>query len=61
MDIKRAKQILSSSSQVEVHYHGVPVWIDSCDEASGMVNVHDMKSARKEIVQVNVSELEELG
>jgi small acid-soluble spore protein H (minor) len=61
MDVKRVKQILASPSQIEVHYHGVPVWIDSCDEATGTANVHDLKSAKKETVQVKVSELKEIS
>ena len=32
MDVKRVKQILSSSSRIDVTYEGVPVWIESCDE-----------------------------
>ncbi|MGG0240232.1 acid-soluble spore protein H [Bacillus sp. AFS018417] len=58
MDIKRAKQILSSSSRIDVTYHGVPVWIESCDEASGLANVHDIKTPN-ETVQVDITALEE--
>lgn len=29
MDVKRVKQILSSSSRIDVTYEGVPVWIES--------------------------------
>ena len=32
MDVKRVKQILSSSSRIDVTYEGIPVWIESCDE-----------------------------
>ncbi|MCP1122357.1 acid-soluble spore protein H [Bacillus sp. 3103sda1] len=58
MDINRAKQILSSSSRIDVTYHGVPVWIESCDEASGLANVHDIKTPN-ETVQVDITALEE--
>ncbi|MEI4831922.1 acid-soluble spore protein H [Bacillus sp. FJAT-53711] len=58
MDITRAKQILSSSSRIDVTYHGVPVWIESCDEASGLANVHDIKTPH-ETVQVDITALEE--
>ncbi|MEN1937703.1 acid-soluble spore protein H [Paenibacillus sp. 102] len=58
MDIKRVKQILSSSSRIDVTYQGVPVWIESCDEGSGIANVHDVKTPH-ETVQVDVTALEE--
>ncbi|MDM5187094.1 acid-soluble spore protein H [Bacillus sp. DX4.1] len=58
MDLKRVKQILSSSSRIDVTYHGVPVWIESCDEASGTADVYDVKVPH-ETVQVNVTALEE--
>ncbi|PEA82957.1 acid-soluble spore protein H [Bacillus pseudomycoides] len=58
MDVKRVKQILSSSSRIDVTYHGVPVWIESCDEGSGIANVHDVKTPN-ETVQVDVTALEE--
>ncbi|MDZ5607787.1 acid-soluble spore protein H [Bacillus pseudomycoides] len=58
MDVKRVKQILSSSSRIEVTYHGVPVWIVSCDEGSGIANVHDVKTPH-ETVQGEVTPLEE--
>ena len=37
MDVKRVKQILSSSSRIDVTYEGVPVWIESCDEQKGVL------------------------
>ncbi|WP_009880022.1 acid-soluble spore protein H, partial [Bacillus anthracis] len=42
MDVKRVKQILSSSSRIDVTYEGVPVWIESCDEQSGVAQVYDV-------------------
>lgn len=39
MDVKRVKQILSSSSRIDVTYEGVPVWIESCDEQKGSAQV----------------------
>ncbi|PLR98417.1 H-type small acid-soluble spore protein [Bacillus sp. T33-2] len=39
MDISRVKQILSSEDEVSVHCHGVPVWLQSIDEKSGMAVV----------------------
>ncbi|WP_459502502.1 acid-soluble spore protein H [Bacillus sp. C1] len=58
MDVKRVKQILSSSSRIDVTYHGVPVWIESCDEGRGIANVHDVETPN-ETVQVDVTSLEE--
>lgn len=58
MDVKRVKQILSSSSKINVTYFGVPVWIESCNETNGIVNVHDLQSP-DETVQVDVTALEE--
>lgn len=58
MDLKRVKQILSSSSRIDVTYQGVPVWIESCDETSRLANVHDIKTP-DETVQVDITALEE--
>ncbi len=58
MDVKRVKQILSSSSRIDVTYEGVPVWIESCDEQSGVAQVYDVSNPG-ESVQVNVTALEE--
>ncbi|MBD5800254.1 small, acid-soluble spore protein, H family, partial [Bacillus pseudomycoides] len=49
MDVKRVKQILSSSSRIDVTYHGVPVWIESCDEGRGVANVHDVKAPNETV------------
>lgn len=48
MDLKRAKEILAAEKDIPVHYHGVPVLIDSVDESSRMAlvserGVHDEK------------------
>ncbi|ABS20881.1 acid-soluble spore protein H [Bacillus cytotoxicus] len=58
MDVKRVKQILSSSSQIDVTYQGVPVWIESCDEGRGIAQVHDI-TAPHETVEVDITALEE--
>lgn len=59
MDMNRVKQILSSPGNVRVEYHGIPVWIESCDEGNGIANVHDIKNP-DETVEVKVAELEEI-
>ena len=58
MDVKRVKQILSSSSRIDVTYEGVPVWIESCDEQSGVAQMYDVSNPG-ESVHVNVTALEE--
>jgi small acid-soluble spore protein H (minor) len=44
MDLNRVKEILSSEEEIAVHYHGVPVWIESIDNTSSLA----MVSARGE-------------
>nr|WP_263326787.1 H-type small acid-soluble spore protein [Neobacillus sp. Marseille-Q6967] len=48
MDLKRVKEILGAEEDIPVHYHGVPVLIDSVDDSSRMAlvtarGVHDEK------------------
>lgn len=59
MDVKRVKQILSSSSRIDVTYEGVPVWIESCDEQKGSAQVYDVSNPG-ESVHVDVTALEEV-
>ncbi len=54
MDVKRVKQILSSSSRIDVTYEGVPVWIESCDEQKGSAQVYDVSNPG-ESVHVDVT------
>ena len=58
MDVKRVKQILSSSSRIDVTYEGVPVWIESCDEQKGSAQVYDVSNPG-ESVHVDVTALED--
>jgi small acid-soluble spore protein H (minor) len=39
MDLIRVKEILSTEEEIAVHYHGVPVWIESIDNTSSMAMV----------------------
>lgn len=59
MEMKRAKQILSSSADITVHYNGVSVWIDSVDEGGNTATVH-LREGRKENNVVPVGELREV-
>ncbi len=40
MDLNHIKEILSSPAEIPVHYHGIPVWIESVDETSSMATIH---------------------
>ncbi|MFD1736503.1 H-type small acid-soluble spore protein [Bacillus salitolerans] len=40
MNLNRVKEILASSEEIPVHYHGIPVWIVSVEETSSMATVH---------------------
>ncbi len=39
MDINRAKQILNSSSNIEVLYNNKPIWIENLDEAHKIAKI----------------------
>jgi small acid-soluble spore protein H (minor) len=48
MNLNRVKEILVSEEEISVNYHGIPVWIESIDNSSGMAVVaargtHDEK------------------
>ncbi|WP_419880970.1 H-type small acid-soluble spore protein [Peribacillus sp. B-H-3] len=59
MDQKRIKQILSSSAEINVHYHGVSVWIDGINEDGNTATVH-LRGPGGEKSDVAISELEEI-
>ncbi|GLY10326.1 H-type small acid-soluble spore protein [Pseudobacillus badius] len=58
MDIKRAKQILSSSADIDVTFQGVSVWIDQLHEDEKMATVH-LRGPLEERTQVAVKDLVE--
>ncbi|MDQ0225274.1 H-type small acid-soluble spore protein [Metabacillus niabensis] len=58
MDIKRVKQILSSSADIKVLYNGASIWIDELHENEGLVTCH-LRGPLEERTQVAVSELVE--
>lgn len=59
MEMKRVKQIVSSSADITVHYHGVSVWIDNYDEENNTATIH-MRDNDEEKREVPVEELEEV-
>ena len=60
MNIDRAKEILFANKEIAVHYHGIPVWIESVDETSvnAVVSERGIHSERQ---IVPIKDLEETG
>ncbi|CAK6472825.1 small, acid-soluble spore protein, H family [Peribacillus castrilensis] len=59
MDAKRIKQILSSSSDIEVRYNGTSVWIDNLNEDGRTATVH-LRGPLEERSDVAIDELKEI-
>ncbi|MFF2455242.1 MULTISPECIES: H-type small acid-soluble spore protein [Peribacillus] len=59
MDVKRVKQILSSSSDIEVRYNGTSVWIDNLNEDGRTATVH-LRGPLEERSEVAIDELNEI-
>lgn len=59
MDVKRVKQILSSSAEIDVEYNGVSVWIDSLNEEDQTAMVH-LQGPLEETSTVEITELKEV-
>ncbi|WP_110114590.1 H-type small acid-soluble spore protein [Bacillus sp. CGMCC 1.16541] len=57
MDVKRAKQILSSSADIKVTYNDQSVWIDGVNE-DGTVTIHS-RGPLEERTTVDVADLQE--
>lgn len=58
MELNRIKEILSSSVEIPVHYHGIPVWIESVEETSSMATIH-ARGTHDERRLVSIDALEE--
>ncbi|MFE8702951.1 H-type small acid-soluble spore protein [Cytobacillus sp. FJAT-54145] len=58
MDLNRVKEILTSDEEISVHFHGVPVWIESVDDTSSMATVH-ARGSHEEKQLVSIDSLEE--
>jgi small acid-soluble spore protein H (minor) len=60
MELKRAKQIVSSpSSDVDVNYNGVSIWIDKVHEDGITATVH-LRGPGEERTEVDIAELKEI-
>ncbi|MBM7702190.1 H-type small acid-soluble spore protein [Metabacillus iocasae] len=57
MDVKRIKQILSSTADIEVTYNHQSVWIDELNE-DGTVTIHS-RGPLEERTTVDVADLQE--
>ncbi|WP_102349781.1 H-type small acid-soluble spore protein [Bacillus sp. Marseille-P3661] len=58
MDIKRAKQIISSPNEITVTYNGVSVWLKQANETDQSVSVHTRDNP-DEVMEVPAAELNE--
>ncbi|WP_100330245.1 H-type small acid-soluble spore protein [Bacillus xiapuensis] len=58
MDLKRAKQIVSSSADIDVKFQGASVWIDQLHEDEKMATVH-LRGPLEERTQVAIADLVE--
>lgn len=58
MDVRRVKQILSSSAEIDVKYNGVSVWIDQLNEDGRTATVH-LRGPLEERSEVDIAELVE--
>jgi small acid-soluble spore protein H (minor) len=59
MDVKRVKQIISSSADIEVKYNGASVWIDQLSEDGKTATVH-LRGPLEERSTVDINELQEM-
>ena len=60
MDLNRVKEILSSDQEIAVHYHGMPVWIESIENTSSMAVVSE-RGVHGEKQIVSIDALDETG
>jgi small acid-soluble spore protein H (minor) len=58
LNVNRVKQILSSSSDIEVTYNGASVWIDSLNGDGRTATVH-LRGPLEERTTVEIGELME--
>jgi small acid-soluble spore protein H (minor) len=60
MNLERVIEILSSDQEIAVHFHGVPVWIESIDATSSMAVVSE-RGTHGEKQVVSIDGLDETG
>lgn len=59
LELKRIKQILSSTADIDVVYNGTSVWIDGLNDNEQTATVH-LRGPLEERSVVDISELEEV-
>ncbi|OLO39173.1 H-type small acid-soluble spore protein [Alkalihalophilus pseudofirmus] len=59
MDVRRVKQILSSSADIDVKYNGASVWIDKLNDDGLKATVH-LRGPLEQRSEVEITELEEV-
>ncbi|WP_462411593.1 small, acid-soluble spore protein, H family [Neobacillus sp. Marseille-QA0830] len=60
MNFDCVKEILLSDKEIAVHYHGIPVWIESIDETSTKAIISE-RGVHSERQIVTINDLEETG
>lgn len=60
MHLDRVKEILTANKEIAVHYHGIPVWIESIEPSSSMAVVSE-RGAHDHKQLVSIDSLEETG
>jgi small acid-soluble spore protein H (minor) len=60
MELHRVKEILTSDQEIAVHYHGVPVWIESIESTASMAVVSE-RGTHGEKQLVSIDALDETG
>lgn len=58
MEYQRAQEIVASTSEFEVSYNGVSVWIDKLHDDGKLATVH-LRHSLEERSEVDISELKE--
>ncbi|GAE28149.1 acid-soluble spore protein H [Halalkalibacter wakoensis JCM 9140] len=58
MDAKRAQEISSSASMIDVYHNGQPVYIEHVDQSNGQATIHPLASPNSK-QSVDVTELSE--
>lgn len=58
MDAKRARDIASSPTMINVTYNGTPVYIESVNENSGTANIHNLNQpdSKQQVPLTNLKE-----
>ncbi|MBP3951043.1 H-type small acid-soluble spore protein [Bacillus suaedae] len=59
MELRRIKQILSSTADIDVVYNGTSVWIDGLNDDEQTATVH-LRGPLEERSVVDIAELEEV-